>query len=88
MSTPNGIRIPLAVNSGMLIGALIAVITLWVQQGTMAEDIQEIKGSPVTEARIVAIELNLKHLTDAVEKMSDVHEANTRDILEAIENAN
>jgi len=84
VSNGNGLKIPLVINSGMLIAALVAVVTLWGDVGALAEDVNDIKQSPVTEARIVAIELNLKHLTTAVEKMGDEHEKSTREILTAI----
>lgn len=87
MSNANGLKIPLVINSGMLVAALVAVVTLWGDVGTLADEVRTIKQSPVTEARIVAIELNLKHLTTAVEKMSDEHEKSTREILTAIRNS-
>ena len=87
MSNGNGLKIPLVINSGMLVAALIAVVTLWGDVRALAEDVSDIKQSPVTEARVVAIELNLKHLTTAVEKMSDEHEESTREILTAIRNS-
>jgi len=67
----NGLKIPLLINSGTLVAALIAAVTLWVQQGVMAEDIEELKRTPVTESRIVAIEIELKNLKRAVEDLGD-----------------
>jgi len=83
-SVSNGLKIPLVINSGMLIVGIFAAGILWNQQIGLAEDIKSIEDSPVTESRIVAIELNLKHLTIAVEKMGDEHEKSTREILNAI----
>ncbi len=84
MSTPNGLKLPLVINSGMLVAALIAVVTLWVEQGTMAEDIDSLEKSPVTEARVVAIEIKLGNLTEAIENLEENQDQNTREILEAI----
>jgi len=87
MSPSNGIRLPLVINSSMLVAGLIAIVTLWNQTNGLAEDIEAIKGSPVTEARVVAIEINLKNLKESVDDLKDYQEASTKEILEAIEDA-
>ncbi len=71
MSNNNGIKIPLAIDTGMFVAGLIVAVTMWTNQKTMAEDIKEIKETPVTEARVVRIESELQHIK---EKLDDQDE--------------
>ena len=80
----NGIKLPLVINSSMLFAGLVAIVTMWVQQGTMAEDISDLESSPVTEARVVAIETELKNLTEHVRELGEAQRDNTEEILDAI----
>ena len=88
MSAANGLKLPLVINSSMLVAGLIAVVTLWNQTKGLAEDIDAIQASPVTGARVVAIEIKLENLKTAVDKLGDAHVISTNEILKAIRNQN
>lgn len=59
-----GIRIPLVVDGALFLSGVIAMTTVWWQVGDLQKDIDEIKKSQVTEARVVSIEKDVKSLLE------------------------
>ncbi len=81
----DGMKIPLAIDTGMFIAGLVVAVTMWVNLNAVAEDVKELKETPVTEARVVRIESDVKHIKEAVDRNHAEQNARLDRIIEKLE---
>lgn len=73
----NGLRIPLMIDSALLVTGLIFATLMY-------GDVQALKENQVPESRVVAVEVELRNLNSAVQGLQVQQNASTQQIIAAI----